>query len=144
MGQQFIRAIREQFSGTVVVTATFYSGIPHFSAPDHGVDEWQNEQNRKLVLSKLSWNGVEIDVPPELFDSAAYVELAIEAPLRVFTFGKMECKGLLPRHIVFSVDGITVNAPQKVMENCVGKYRPSKWWFGRGDGFECCHTLSLS
>ena len=148
MAQQFVTAMEQQHHGSKLeISVTLYASIPHsVSAPiDDGIAEFVEKENAKLELAKMVGVGGEMPhVPQELFVSAKNVQLVVHAPGYDYAFGHIECKGLLPHYIVFYVQSSNASAVEKIKSDCVGKHRPSKFWFGQGDGFERCHSVSLS
>lgn len=147
MAQQFITTMGQHHSGSnLKVSITLYASIPHsVSAPMDGIAEFVEKENAKLELAKIAGMGSVVPyVPQELFASAKNVQLVVHAPGYDYAFGHIECKGLLPHHIVFYVQSGNADAVEKIKDVCVGKHRPSKLLFRQGSGFERCHRISLS
>ena len=147
MAQQFVAAMGQQHHDSKLeIFVTLYASIPHsVSAPLDGIAEFVEKENAKLELAKIVGVGSEMPhVPQELFVSAKNVQLVVHAPGYNCAFGHIECKGLLPRHIVFYVQSNNANAVERIKSDCVGKDRPSEFLFRQGDGFERCHSVSLS
>lgn len=148
MADQFVYAVGHSHYAQAEVTVTFYKELPHsVSAPMEGVGEWVASENKKLELAKI-YKPSDIPglphIPQEIFERAVSVQLIIRLPLYNCVLGHMECKGLLPRHVVFYVQSNDEDACQQIYNRCVGKQRPSRLWFGEGSGFERCHPCSVS
>lgn len=140
IGGQFCRLVKEYHRETSEVTVTLYKEIPR--SGEEGISEWVDAENHKKVLAVFT--AIE-DVPRELFDLAENVQVVV-SPREVDSIsnirGYMECKGLLPRHMVFSISPGTIG--EYIRGLYLSKeYRPSKLWFGQGDGFEKLHPRSL-
>ncbi len=141
IGDQFcnmVKGYHRRTSGTII---TLYKEIPH--SDEEGISEWTNAENYEKVLAVFT--AIE-DVPRDLFDLAENVQVIVrpsEVDSSSNVCGHMECKGLLSRHMVFSVSPGTIGAYIRGL--CLSKeYRPSKLWFGDGDGSEKLHPYSPS
>lgn len=122
------------------VTVIFYKEIPHsVSAPEDGILEWVERENKGKELARITKTKGLPYFPQELFDSAVNVYLFVET--KGGSIACIEAKGLLPRHIVFSV---WTEKGTQVQSLCTGKYRPSPLLFYRGNGEEHLHACSLS
>lgn len=143
IGGQFCRLIKEYHRRTSETIITLYKELPNsVITSERRIIEWSDEENSKKVLAVFT--AIE-DVPRELFDLAENVQVVV-SPREVDSIsnirGYMECKGLLPRHMVFSISPGTIG--EYIRGLYLSKeYRPSKLWFGQGDGFEKLHPRSL-
>ena len=148
MGRQFVDAVGHSHYAQAEVTIIFYKELPHsVTAPVDGIDEWVAQENKKSELAKIikpsDIPGIPY-IPQDLFNLAVNVQLTVRLPMYDCVFGHMECKGLLPRHIVYYVQSSNDEACQRIYNRCAGRERPSRVWFAQGDGFERCHSRSLS
>lgn len=141
--RQFCEAIDSQYDSPSKVTVTFYAKLPcSITTIQPGLNEYLAKENKKGELAVV---GLE-DVTEELFNQAVNVHLNIrpedgsQAPNH--TYGHLECKGLLNRHLVYYVQPEEVGRPVKKL--LLGGQRPSKIKFGVGDGFEECHSVSYA
>ncbi len=143
LAPQFCNAIDSCYESPSRVTITFYKKPPHsITTIEPELDKWLAERNKEGELAKV--NGLE-NVTRDLFDQAVNIQLKIrpEDDTRAprYTFGHMECKGLLRRHVVCYVQPEEVGSLVKTL--LLGEQRPPRLKFGVGHGFECCHSLSL-
>ncbi len=143
IGGKFCHLVKQYHRRTSETTVTLYKEIPSSIITNkNGVSIFTIEENAKNVLAVFT--SIE-DVPKDLFNLAENVQVAVR-PNELDSSnvcGYMECKGLLPRHMVFNVS--PYNIGKYIRSLCLGKeYRPSKFWFGQGDGFKKLHHYFLS
>ena len=143
-GSQFCHLVGQYHRRTSETLVTLYKELPHsVTAPEDGVAGFVAEENSKKVLAVFT--SIQ-DIPKDLFNLAENVQVTIrpnELDSSINVCGYMECKGLLSRHMVFSVSPDNIGEYLRTL--CLGKeYRPSKLWFGQGDGFEQLNHYSLS
>ena len=141
--KEFCDAVDSCYKGSSVVTVTFYKQLPHsITTVEPGLNEWIDEENKKRELAEVV--GLE-NITKELFDQAVNVQLVIRprndswAPRS--TFGALECKGLLNRHLVYYAQPEAVS--EHVKKVLLDEKGPSRLLFGLGDGYEHCHSVSL-
>lgn len=105
--EQFRRTISLHCESLLQITIVLYKNLPHsITVPDPAgiTDKWLAEDNKRKELIRVF--GLE-NVTEDLFDKAVNIQLYIR-PINddkksEFTFGYLECKGLLPRHFVYYV-----------------------------------------
>lgn len=141
-GGQFCREVKKYHQRTSETIITLYKELPHsVITPERRIIEWADEENSEKVLAVFT--AIE-DVPRDLFNLAENVQVVVspsEVDSSCNVCGYMECKGLLPHHMVFNVSPSNIGDYLKSL--CLsGKNRPSKLWFGQGDGFEELHHYS--
>lgn len=141
IGGQFCYQVKKYHRRTSETIITLYKEIPHSKVD--GISGWANAENYGEVLAV--YTAIE-DVPRDLFDLAENIQVFVspsEVDSSSNVCGHMECKGLLTDRMVFSVSPGTIGA--YIRDLCLSKeYRPSKLWFGQGDGLEELHHYSLS
>ena len=142
--QQFCSAVDSCYESPSVVIVRFYEQLPRSITTIHqfGLNEWLAEYNKSKQLAEI----IELEnVTKELFDKAANIQLDIrpidDAKAPLYTFGHLECKGLLNRHLVYYVQPEEVGEVVKALH--LNKQRPSVLRFGIGDGYEHCHRVSI-
>ncbi len=140
---QFCKAVDSCYESPSKITVTFYAELPYsITTIRPPLNELVAERNKERELAKVV--GLE-NATRELFDRAINVQLDIrpenagQAP--EYTFGQLECKGLLNRHLVFYVQPEEVGNPVRAL--FLGEQRP-KLRFAIGDGYEHCHSVSRS
>ncbi|OHA84086.1 MAG: hypothetical protein A2937_02730 [Candidatus Yonathbacteria bacterium RIFCSPLOWO2_01_FULL_47_33b] len=144
IGGNFCHLVEYYHQRTSETIVTLYKELPYsVTAPEDGISEWVDEENSKKELAVIA--GIQ-NVPRDLFDLAENVQVIVVPNLMDSSSnvcGYMECKGLLSRHMVFSVSPDLTGKYLRSL--CLSKEnRPSKLWFGQGDGFEKLHHYSLS
>lgn len=144
LSRQFCEAVDSQYKSPSKITVTFYAKLPHsITTWEPGLNEWVAERNKEGELAQVI--GLE-NVTQKLFDKAVNVQLDIrpedDSRAPNYTFGHFECKGLLNRHFVYYVQPEEVGIPVKRL--LFGNQRPSRLWFGVGNGYEHCHSVSFS
>lgn len=133
-GKQFCDIINSRSPGTAQVTISLYKKLPwSVPASENGILEWVAKENEQRLLAEI--DGIE-NVSKELFNLAENVQLLIR---HADEFGLMECKGLLPRHIVYAVEPDSLGDLVKYLIK-----KPSRLTWGVGDGSEELHPHSLS
>lgn len=142
--RQFCEAVDSCYDSPSRVTVTFYAKLPHsITTIQPGLNEWLAERNKEGELAKVT--GLK-SVTRELFDQAVNIQLDIrpedDSKAPKYAFGHLECKGLLNRYLVYYVQPEEVGS--RVKKLLLGEQRPSKVKFGIGDGYEHCHSVSLS
>lgn len=143
-GGRFCHLVKQYHRRTSETIITLYKELPHsVTAPEDGVLGWVEEENHKKVLAVFT--AIQ-DVPRDLFNLAENIQVSVrpnELDSSSNVCGRMECKGLLSRHMVFSVSPDSIG--EYLRSLCLSKEnRPSKLWFGQGDGHEWLHSHSLS
>ena len=141
--QQFCAAVDSCYESPSVVTIRLYKQLPHsITTIVPGLNEWIAEENREKQLAEV--RGLE-NVTKRLFDKVANIQLDIrpidKARAPLYTFGHLECKGLLNRHLVYYVQPEEVGEIVKTLH--LNEQRPSMLRFGVGDGYEHCHIVSI-